>query len=149
MIFANINDVQRYSYLEKKLLQCLAYAKDNNLQKMHEGKHQIDGDEIFVNISEYTTVTKEERFWESHRKYIDIHLMITGCEKIALNHRDNLTQKEYDEQKDYLALEGEDTSIVTLQEGDFLICYPEDAHITAIKVGKGIPIKKAIFKVRI
>ena len=37
--------------------------------------------------------------------------------------------------------------MVTLKSGDFLICYPEDAHMTAVKVKDEKVIKKAIFKV--
>ena len=37
-----------------------------------------------------------------------------------------------------------------METGDFLVCYPEDAHRTAVAVdGKPETVKKAIFKVRI
>lgn len=60
-----------------------------------KGRHPIDGDRLFVNIVEYTTTTPENRFWEAHRAYLDIHLMLDGAEQIDLNFIQNMAQKEY------------------------------------------------------
>ena len=47
-------------------------------------------------------------------------------------------------------IEGNKNSSVVLTDGDFLICYPNDGHRTAVQAGdKPETIKKAIFKVRI
>lgn len=147
MILANIKDIKRYDFLEKKILECFEYSLKNNLTDFSTGSYKIDGDNIFVNIVSYRTVEKEKRFWEAHRKYIDVHLMLDGKEKIALNHIDNLNQREYEEEGDFLPLDGDEASAVLLEKGDFLICYPEDAHMTAIKANEEEVIKKAIFKV--
>lgn len=131
MIFGNIKDKERYNFLDEKIIECFKYAIENNLNVYSTGTHEINGDDIFVNIVAYETVNKEERFWEAHKKYIDVHLMLDGSEKIALNNIDNLEQKEYEEEGDFLPLSGQESAIVTLEKGDFLICYPEDAHMTA------------------
>ena len=44
---------------------------------------------------------------------------------------------------------GEELPWIAPQPGDFLICYPEDGHRTAVAVKEPEKIKKAIFKVRI
>ncbi|MGL6107733.1 YhcH/YjgK/YiaL family protein [Romboutsia sp.] len=62
---------------------------------------------------------------------------------------ENLGQKEYDDSSNFLSLEGNLNSHVELNKGDFLVCYPEDAHMTGIKVDKKETIKKAIFKIKI
>ena len=149
MIFGNIKDKERYNFLDEKIIECFKYAIENNLNVYSTGTHEINGDDIFVNIVAYETVNKEERFWEAHKKYIDVHLMLDGSEKIALNNIDNLEQKEYEEEGDFLPLSGQESAIVTLEKGDFLICYPEDAHMTTIKNLESKHIKKAIFKVKI
>ncbi|CUO83826.1 YhcH/YjgK/YiaL family protein [Clostridium disporicum] len=149
MIFGNIKDKERYNFIDERILECFKYAIENNLNKFSTGTHEINGDDVFVNVVSYKTTNKADRFWEAHRKYIDVHLMLDGTEKIALNHIDNLEQKEYEEEGDFLSLNGEESAVVTLEKGDFLICYPEDAHMTAIKVDESKDIKKAIFKVKI
>lgn len=147
MIFGNINHGKTYSNIDADLKRCFEYAKENRLVDFEKGTHIIDGDDIFVNIVEYDTCEKEERFWEAHKKYIDVHLMLNGCERIDLNFIENLEQKTYEKENDFLPLKGDNNGYVELRDGDFLICYPEDAHMTAIKVNEKEPIKKAIFKV--
>ena len=46
-------------------------------------------------------------------------------------------------------MEGEKNSSVVLNNGDFLICYPADAHRTAVSIDQPKAIKKAIFKIKI
>lgn len=75
--------------------------------------------------------------------------MLRGPEQIDVNFIDNMEQKEFVEKDDFLPLEGEPISHVVLNEGDFLLCYPADAHRTAVKVGEPTTIKKAIFKIKI
>lgn len=149
MVFGNIKDLNNYSYLEKAVLQCFKYAKENNLLSYEKGSHGIDGEDLFVNIVEYTTTTPENRFWEAHRNYLDLHFMLNGTEQIDLNFIQNMEQKEFVPKDDFLPLEGEPNSHVVLREGDFLLCYPADAHRTAILVEQPSDIKKAIFKIRI
>lgn len=148
MIFGNINYDKTNEFLTEDIKRCFEYAKENNLIEFEKGSHEIDGENLFVNIVEYNTTVKEERFWEAHKKYLDVHLMLDGEEKIALNFIDNLKQNEYQEEGDFLPLDGEAVnSEVVLRKGDFLVCYPEDAHMTALKVEEESSIKKAIFKV--
>ncbi len=147
MIFGNINHEKTYSTLDEDLLRCLEYSKKNTLIEYEKGSYVIDGEDIFVNIVGYETCEKEDRFWEAHKKYIDIHLMLDGCERIDLNFIENLEQKQYQEDDDFLPLDGDKSAYVELRKGDFLVCYPEDAHMTAIKVNEKENIKKAIFKV--
>lgn len=147
MIFGSINHEKTYANIDKDLLTCFEYAKKNKLAELEKGSYQIDGDNIFVNIVEYETCQKEERFWEAHKKYIDLHLMLEGIERIDIGFIENLQQKEYQEKDDFLPLEGEASGCINLEKGDFLVCYPEDAHMTAIKVNEKKKIKKAIFKV--
>ncbi len=147
MIFGNIRHEKTYVNLDKDLLTCFEYAKNNELVDFEKGSYDIEGKDIFVNIVEYETCEKEDRFWEAHRQYIDIHLMLDGRERIDLNFIENLTEREYQEEGDFLPLDGEHNSHVELSKNDFLICYPEDAHMTALKVAEKENIKKAIFKV--
>lgn len=149
MIFGNINHEKTYSNLEKDLNTCFEYIKDNDLSNYSSGRYEIDDDNIFVNIVEYNTKNEEDGFWEAHKKYIDIHFMIKGREIINLNFIENLSDKGYKEDEDFLQLDGEKSVYVTLSENNFLICFEEDAHMTGIKLNESESIKKDIFKVKI
>lgn len=149
MVFGNVGQLEDFGFLGEKILACFEYAKNHDMMAMTPGFHEIDGDRFYVNLCEYTTMTTEERFWEAHRKYLDIHLMISGAEKIDLCFIENMEQKTYEPEGDFLPMDGPAIGQITLNEGDFLVCWPHDGHRTAIKVEEPIKIRKAIFKVLI
>lgn len=149
MIFGNINNLEEFPFLEEQVKECFEYAKEHNLASFEKGSHEIDGERLFVNIVEYTTTAAKERFWEAHRKYLDVHVMLHGTEQIDLNFIQNMDVKEFVEKDDFLPMDGEKNSSVVLRDGDFLICYPSDGHRTAVAVEEPEKNKKAIFKVRI
>ena len=149
MIFGNVGNLKEFPYLERQVQECFAYFKSHNMADYEKGSHEIDGDRLFVNVVEYTTTTPEERFWEAHKNYLDVHVMILGTEQIDVNFIQNMEQKEFVEKDDFLPLEGEKNGHVILRDGDFLVCYPSDGHRTAIAVNGPEGIKKAIFKVKI
>ena len=149
MIFGNIQNLKEYLCMEDGIFECFNYAKENNLSAYDRGCHEIDAKRIFVNIMEYETVKPEDRFWEAHREYLDVHLMLEGTERIDLNFIQNMDVKEYAAKDDFLSMDGEKNASVILKPGDFLVCYPTDAHRTAVAADKQENIKKAIFKVKI
>ncbi len=148
MVYGNVSYENVYGISGSGLGQCFAYAKEHDLKAFPPGIHEIDGKRFFVNIVEYTTTEPEKRFWEAHREYLDIHLMLDGEEQIDVAFIGNMEQGEYVPEEDFLPLEGKKSGCAVLRQGDFLVCYPHDAHRTAVMTGQPCMIKKAIFKVK-
>ena len=149
MVFGNIAHVDEFSFLEDSVKECFAYFRNHELKDYQKGNHGIDGDRLYVNILEYMTMSPKERFWEAHKKYLDIHIMISGEEQIDLNFIDNMRLKEYVPAEDFQPMDGEKNGSIILRPGDFLVCYPRDGHRTAVSIGKPKTVKKAIFKAQI
>ena len=149
MIFGKIDYLEELGFLEDSVKRCFAYLKAHDLISYEKGTHEIDGDRLFVNVAEYTTTTPDNRFWEAHRDYLDVHVMLKGKEQIDVNFIRNMELKEYVKKDDFLPMEGEKNGSVVLREGDFLVCYPSDGHRTAVEAEGPETIKKAIFKVAI
>ena len=147
MIFGNIKNLHEYDYLPVDIKKCFEYAASNNLLDFEKGSYKIDGNNLFVNIVEYETIDVENRFWEAHKNYLDLHLMLDGKEQIDVNFIGNMEEKEFVEKDDFLPLEGDKNGHVILEKDDFLICYPNDAHRTAVKVNNPKKIKKVLFKI--
>ncbi|AEB75332.1 YhcH/YjgK/YiaL family protein [Clostridium botulinum] len=147
MIYGNLTNRESFKYLPKAILRAFDYALNNDIENFNPGSYEIDSDKIFVNVVQYDTKDIKERFWEAHKKYLDMHVVFKGNERININFIDNLKQLEYVDKDDFLPLEGEFKSSVILNKNDFLICYPEDAHMTALKVDESENVKKAIFKI--
>lgn len=149
MIFGNLKYADKYDFLTEKIKACFTYAREHDLTTYEKGGYKINGDEFFVNIENYATVKREERFWEAHKAYLDIHILVKGEETIDINFIENMKLGEYKEADDFLPMEGDMQASVILKPGDFLICYPEDAHRTGVIATKVSDLKKGIFKVKI
>ncbi|WP_250278224.1 YhcH/YjgK/YiaL family protein [[Clostridium] colinum] len=149
MIYSNIKNIEEYKFLPENIQKCFEYIKQNNLKALPKGIYEICGKDLFVNIVEYETTTEDKRFFEAHKNYLDLHFMIDGEEIININFIKNMEQKPFVEEEDFLPLEGAKKSSIVLQEEDFLILYPNDGHMTAVKISEPKKIKKAIFKVKL
>ena len=55
MIFGNIKDKERYNFIDERILECFKYAIENNLNEFSTGTHEINGDDVFVNVVSYKT----------------------------------------------------------------------------------------------
>ena len=149
MVFGNIKDRKAFDWLSASLQVCLSHMEDNDMPAYENGRHDIDGDSIYVNVMEYETTQPENRIWEAHRQYLDVHVVLSGEEQLDTNFISNMQQKEYVPADDFLPLEGDKNASAILRPGDFLICWPEDAHRTAIAVNGPVKVKKAVFKVKL
>ena len=106
MIFGNIRQEAAYGFLPEDLKEFFVYAASHELAGYEKGSHPIDGERFFVNIVEYETTLPENRFWEAHRKYLDVHLMLAGQLLIDFNFIEILVHKEFLLKEFFLPLEG-------------------------------------------
>ena len=108
------------------------------------GRHIIS-DKAYINIDEYKTRDDSEIKLEAHRKYIDIQYLITGKECMGYGIYKNFKSiKNYDTNKDVEFLKGEKYNYINLEEGEFIIFYPNDVHAPMLRVDKAEKIKKVI-----
>lgn len=149
MIYGNIHQLDQFGPLEEGVRRGLEYALAHDLAPLEKGRHDIDGDALYFNVAEYTTAPSEEKAYEAHKAYLDVHYMIRGEEQIEIAFVSDMEQGEYQPEGDYLPVSGRLAARVTMREGDFLVCYPEDGHKPGVQVDAPMAIKKAIFKVAI
>ncbi|NEZ47460.1 DUF386 domain-containing protein [Clostridium niameyense] len=150
MILDNIKNAGLYYSSDTKIGKALEYLKNKDFSKDEKGVHQVDGDDLYYVVVEYNTKEKENGFWESHKKYIDIHYMISGQEKLLYSNFNHVEiEKDYDEKVDAYILKGKSEGESILKEGFFMLYFPEDVHMTGIRVNSSEPIRKIIFKVAI
>ena len=148
MIFGNLGHIEECGFCDVSIQECFDYAAQHDLSTFPAGIHEIDGKRLYVNIVEYTTTSWEKRCWEAHREYLDIHILLDGEEQIDLAFTERMKQGEYVPEDDFLPMEGMKNGCVLLEKGDFLICYPHDAHRTAVMADQPCMVKKAVFKLK-
>lgn len=125
------------------------FLEDHDLSSMEKGSHIIDGDDFFVNVIEYETTDEENRIWETHKAYLDIHVVAVGTERIYHSFIENMTTGDYHEDDDYLEVKGTKENTIDLNPDQLLVFYPEDTHKTGVKTGKAMTVKKGVFKIKI
>lgn len=150
MIYGEIKELNYYRGISEYLDKAIDYILSGKYKEGTIGKNLIDGDNIYFNLPD-SPCTKDinEGCFEGHKKYIDIHIVIEGKEKIAYfpNSKASIT-KEYNENEDYELYSGEAENFFILDSNKFLILFPEEPHMALIKVKeKPEVIKKVIFKI--
>src|SRR3954470_16939039 len=83
---ASIDKVQfakQYHFNQAAWDKAFAYLKNTDLKNLANGKHVIDGDNVYAIVTEAPTKDYDKTAFESHRKYIDLQYVITGEENMA------------------------------------------------------------------
>ena len=96
----------------------------------NRGKYEIDGKNVYANVTEYTTIPWEEAKYESHRDYTDIQYMIRGTETMTYAPVDALNVKvPYNEEKDCVLYDNANPGLkVVVGAGEYMIFQPWDGH---------------------
>jgi YhcH/YjgK/YiaL family protein len=147
MIYGNTK-YQRRDY-EEQIKKCIAYAERERLIEKEPGNYEIDKDDLYVNVISYETAPMESKEWEAHKKYIDLHYVLVGKERMDLNFIDQMVQNPYNNENDFLILSGDKSVSVVIGSGEYVVCFPEDAHMPGIQVDQPQVVKKAIFKIKV
>lgn len=146
MIYGNIAYADRYASLHPLLPQLFAYVKSHDLLHTPMGKIVLDGDKLFINNVNPECLAQEKQVLEVHRRYIDVHILLEGKERVGWRNTDDCKDvaHPYDEGGDFATFFDKPTTYIDMMPNDFLIVFPEDAHAPIIGSGK---IRKAIAKV--
>ena len=160
-IFGNINTVKEQVSSEKfkKAFEYLeSVFQDGNpinkrLLNLEVGafeKVELD-DYNFALEQVYYSKNREECFFESHKRYIDVQFIVDGEEIIEVCDIDSLTtSQKYDESIDLIKYQKTNkASIIKLKKGDVAIFYPQDAHMPCVKINNPNKIVKTVVKVAV
>lgn len=150
MIYGELKDLKFYKGISERFDKAIDCILSGDYKKGTPGKNVIDGDDVYFNFDLSETVEEEKRFFEGHQKYIDIHIMIEGEEKIGYTTRNNVIRLgSYDRMKDFEKYDGSPDNFFLLNEDTFVVFFPEEPHMALVKVDEPMSIKKAVFKIRL
>ena len=147
MILDSLKNKAQYAALHPRFQAVFDFIDNNDVALLPCGRHDIDGDNIFVMVQELDLREVSAARLELHRKYIDIQLLLSGPNEVFgwSEKKDCLTaETEFDEQKDIQLFTDIPQCFYSVGEGQFSILFPEDEH--APMLGEG-HVKKCIFKV--
>jgi len=118
-----------------------------------EKRYNIQGDDIFAEVSKYNTRPSKGALLETHRKYADIHVVLTESERIECSTKDKLVVDiPYDGMKDVEFYKYIDLEMISIKviPGIFALFFPQDAHMPGLIFNKTPEsVKKVVVKVRV
>lgn len=127
------------------------------LTTLHEGAEEglvpLAGDDMSARVMDYAKIeeTDPDAILEAHRKFADIHMTLSGWERIARYDTASLAVKtEYGAERDveFYSYEGPAPIQLSLEPGLFALLLPQDAHMPKLHTGTvGEMVKKVVVKI--
>ncbi|HEY3341614.1 MAG TPA: YhcH/YjgK/YiaL family protein [Anaerolineae bacterium] len=148
MIYDNIKNAHLYASLGARFQQAFDYLQQTDLLALPVGRIELDGKNLYVMVQEYTSKLPEQGKWEAHQRYIDLQYIVSGVEKMGFAALTSLTLGAYTSEKDFQALSGEGV-FLPLGAGDFMLLWPQDAHMPGMAINTPGPVKKVVVKIAV
>lgn len=152
MIQTTVENLSRYESLHSLFPAAFAALKALSAGPFKKGRHEVDGDRIFINAAEYETKPASDSCMEHHKRYIDVMWMVSGEEIIGVCPVAQLQAfiKPYNEEIDAaLAKLVPVYTEARVSAGDVVILFPEDAHAPCMLLNDSSNVRKLIAKVEV
>jgi biofilm protein TabA len=126
------------------------YLKETDLSSLKPGRYQLDGDDVYINVTAGLSKSKDSVLFEAHKNYADIHCVISGREMIGIApYASVVLKKEYDPAKDIAFYTAKGKYYLSDSNTVFILFPEKDAHCGGIKVKDAAEmVKKIVVKVR-
>jgi YhcH/YjgK/YiaL family protein len=148
MIVDKIDNSKIYKNISERIDIAFDYLQKTDFSKMEVGKTEINGDEVYFMVQEYTSKKHEDCKLEAHKKYIDIQYVVSGEELMGICTLGNQQLVENKPEKDVAFYKGE-ISTVKLTAGMFAVLFPEDLHMPGMMSDTQQNVKKVVVKVMV
>lgn len=149
MIITNYQNLFTHIIDKRDIEICTSFIANNIVEELPCGIYELDGMRVYANVMSYQTKDAYNCMWEAHRRYIDIHYIISGEELIKVSDLDDMTIKDYIESSDYLKICGSEKYSILMEKGSFLFLMTNEAHKTGCNNEKSVTVKKIVFKISV
>lgn len=152
MILTTTQDLKRYESMHPLFAKTFAALEKLAALPFTKGRHEVDGDAVYVNAAEYDTKPADSSCMEHHKRYIDVMWMVSGEETIGVCPVSELTEftKPYTDEIDAaLAKLPVVYTEIKIDAGDVVILFPEDGHAPAMHLNGAAHVQKLIAKVEV
>ncbi len=147
MIVDTLDNLGKYVALNPLFADVVAFMKEHDFADLEDGKHFIQGKDLFLNLSTITPKTKEAANHEWHRRMIDIQIPLDGEEIYGYTPLVDLPEVPFNEEKDVAKLNIEAQTYVRVNPGQMAIFFPQDGHAPCMSSKESL--RKAVFKVAV
>ncbi|MBI3884937.1 MAG: YhcH/YjgK/YiaL family protein [Opitutae bacterium] len=125
-----------------------ARARIDALAPGHSGKIELAAGAFAIEQA-YFTKPRAEGFFESHRKSIDVQVVVAGEESMEVEDISRLAVTHaYDVERDLIKYaDTAAASRLALRAGDLALFFPADAHMPSLQLGGPVLVRKTVVKV--
>ncbi len=148
MILDRIENLGKYSGICPDLSRINDFLLNTDVSDIpFDCRIEIPDSGSFLYKRTYRTKAEGNQLFEAHRKYIDLQYVVSGHEIVKYSEQKLLSQSSpYDEAADCELFSGEGKS-VKLDSGDFVILFPQDAHIPKLNAEDSCEVVKIVLKI--
>lgn len=146
MILDTLSQSDRYQTLHPLFARAFDYLRNTDLMALAPGRHTVEGEELFAIVEHCIGRTRAEAKLESHRRYIDIQLVLEGVDEMGWRPLGQCTKPlaDFDTARDIRFYDDVPSSWVATPAGSFCLFFPDDAHAPLVSDGM---IRKVIMKI--
>lgn len=153
MIVARSADAANYKGFSPLLDKALDLLTPEFLASVGTTTVHMDGERLYATLNVFETAPESETFFESHKKYLDIHAVTKGEERMEVADPKALTVDEVrsNPANDFYAYteKSAEHQNLILKPGTFLVAFPDDAHRCKGQVDGPSQVEKVVFKILI
>lgn len=137
-----------YDYHTEKFQLAYEFLRRPDLAVLPEGAVQL-GQGVVAHIQHYNTSSPQTLKFETHKKFFDVQYMVSGVEMFGLVNSAYLEpDSEYHLGNDITFYkEPSYSGSLLMNEGDFIIVGPEEAHKPRCLAGSSQAVIKVVVKV--
>jgi YhcH/YjgK/YiaL family protein len=150
MILDRLENAARYYPLHAGFALACDYLRRTDFTKMTSGKHDVDGERLYVMVNKGPGRGRDGASLEAHRTYIDIQYTIAGPDEIGWRPLAACRQIDtpFDAGKDFALFSDRPEAWIAVPPGSFAVFFPDDAH-APMGADKNCELLKAVMKVAV
>lgn len=148
MIYDRLSQLDRYRGFSRHVDRGIAFLQMADLSEFPLGRVDIDGDFVFGNRFSYMTAPLSGHGgFEAHKRYLDLHVVLSGAEAMALSPIERLEETETLEQEDSVLYRGSPDCILPIRQGMFVLIFPGEGHMPRLAAGAPERVEKLVLKI--
>lgn len=147
MLYDRLENLEQYSGLFENLDTAIEYIATHDLGELPEGRTDIDGDKVYVNVMVADSRASEDALFETHSRYMDLQVDLDGVELFELALGELQEKQPFDESTDCGFYAAETSCAAVLGEDRFVVFLTEEAHKPTVRAAGYDKVKKAVFKI--
>ena len=151
MIVGNLKEIYRYKGLSKNIDTAIDFVMNTDLLNLPIGKCEIDGKNVYYMRQSYKCKPIGECVSENHNNYIDLQIVLKGCEGFSYTHLNNKSVEvliPYNHEKDVTKYTTCDEFMMPLTDNMYALVFPEDIHKPTIKCDDST-VEKLVIKIKL